>query len=332
MRVGIFYLLLALSGPVFAQSPEGFFNNEELIELELVTDLPILQADRGKDVEYHPATIRYKGEAGMEEIPLEIRARGNFRKQPQICDFPPLKLKFKRKSIKDTPFEGQKEIKLVCHCRGDLYLMREYLLYKVYDVFSEHALLVRPARITYRDSSDSLATETHFAFFLEHQDVMALREGGQLIEESRLQPESIEQNSLILAGIFEMMIGNTDWDVTLEKNLRILQLPGEPEPLIIPYDFDWSAAVDASYTGLATDYDRRKYRGPCDDEMRYRRWVGHVLIRKDLIIEMYKDFDYWPSGKDRRESLAYLKESFNLLAQNGGLPYFYERCRESEQE
>ncbi|MEM9986176.1 MAG: hypothetical protein AAF804_13875, partial [Bacteroidota bacterium] len=244
----------------------------------------------------------------------------------------PLKLKFKRKAIKDTPFEGQKEIKLVCHCRGDLYLMREYLLYKVYDAFSDHALLVRPARITYRDSSDSLATETHFAFFLEHQDVMAVREGGQLIEESRLKPEAVEQNSLILAGIFEMMIGNTDWDVTLEKNLRILQLPGEPQPMIIPYDFDWSAAVDASYTGLATDYDRRKYRGPCEDEMLYRRWVGHVLIRKDLIMQMYKDFEHWPSGKDRRESLAYLKESFSLLAQNGGLPYFYERCGEREQE
>ncbi len=310
---------------------QDLFDERDILEVELITDLPALQADRGEDVDYHDARLRYFTATDTTELDVELRARGHFRRKPQVCDFPPLKLKTRFRQAQGTLFEMQPEIKLVCHCRGDIYVMREYMLYRVYDILSAYSLQVRPARITYRDASDSLPPETHFAFFLEHQDVMARRIDARQIEEAYLQPEQIDQDNLALVSIFNLMIGNTDWDVTLEKNLRIMQPADRPAPILIPYDFDWSAAVDAPYTDLSESYDRRKYRGICVDEERYRRWVGHILARAELLLEVYQDFD-WPSGRERRQALRYLRQSLDLLRENGGLPYLRARCADLQSQ
>lgn len=321
-------LLLLVEFAMSQESPSGLFESDEILEIELITDIAALQDDRAKEVEYHPATLRYQQEGVMVEVASEIRARGNFRKQPQVCEFPPLKLKFGRQAIRGTIFAGQPELKMVSHCQGDIFVVREYLLYRAYDILADYCLKVRPLKVTYTDSRDSFPAETHFAFFLEHQDVAQHRMGGQIIEDSRLLPHQINEDNLTTVALFSWMIGNTDWDVTLEKNLRVIQVSGKPAPYIIPYDFDWSAAVGAPYVGLGDTYDRRLYRGLCIDERRYRQWVSHVLIRKELVLDLYQEFDGWPSRRDRREAIEYLQESFRLLETNGGLPYYRTRCEE----
>lgn len=304
------------------------FEPHTWLSMELITDMPALQADRGDEVMYHPARLRYWNGSDTVELPVEIRARGNARRDPRRCEFPPLKLKFEDEVIEGTLFAQQDELKMVCHCQEDIYVMREYLLYQVYDVLSDYCLKVRPLQVTYRDETDSLPPQTRFAFFLEHQDVAEDRMGGEMLEEVNVMPKDVQEDNLILAALFNLMIGNTDWDIPLEKNIRILQVDGEEAPRIIPYDFDWSAAVDASYAQIGSDFERRVYKGPCVDEMRYRRWVSHILIRRDIIEQLYQDFEYWPSRRDRREALEYLSESFDLLEQNGGLPYFRQRCED----
>lgn len=304
---------LWLWGTLLAQTPD-LFDSQALLEVELHVDLLALQADRGKEVDYHPARLSYRDASGATvPIATEVRARGHFRRQPQICAFPPLKLKTSRPARQGTLLEPHDELKLVCHCQGDLYVIREYLLYRAYDILSDRCLRVRPARITYRDLRGAVPAETHFAFFLEHQDVADDRLNASQLEDQRLKPRQIDPDNLVLVSLFSYLIGNSDWDVLLEKNLRIFQIPGKPDPILLPYDFDWSGAVGAHYTGLGEDYPYRKLKGPYADATRYRRWLNHLLARQEMILDLYRNCEWFSSRRERKESMAFIEASFERM-------------------
>lgn len=323
IRISTISWLLCWGLSIAPSKAQDIFNDKSLLEVALITDLPELHADRDTKVEYHTATLRYRTGNDTVVVPTQIRARGHFRRQPRVCDMPPLKFKTKKKDRQGTLFEPHDKLKLVSHCRGDLYVKREYLLYEVYDILAKHTLRVRPAQITYLDSHDSLPTETHFAFFLEHQDVADGRLRANQIEGERLKPAQIDQDNLVLISLFNYLIGNTDWDVTLEKNVRIFWLLGDDTPILVPYDFDWSGAVNAAYTGLGEEFDRRRLNGPYANEATYLRWLNHILIRERAIMDLYKSFPHFDNGKERRESMEYLKESFQLMKS----PAFREEVR-----
>ena len=62
--------------------------------------------------------------------------------------------------------------------------------------------------------------------------------------------------------MFEYMIGNTDWEIAMLRNVRLVKAPESGKTLLVPYDFDFSGLVSAPYsspsseTGLKTVRDR----------------------------------------------------------------------------
>ncbi len=51
-------------------------------------------------------------------------------------------------------------------------------------------------------------------------------------------------------AIFNYMIGNTDWSVPNQHNVRILSQSNAERPnlgIIVPYDFDYTGLVNADY-------------------------------------------------------------------------------------
>ncbi len=301
-----------LSRPLLAQ-PTDLFEQRDLFHVELRVDILALQADRGKVVDYHPAELRYVEGIDTISVPTKVRARGHFRRQPQICAFPPLKIKTSQAARQGTLFEAHDELKLVAHCKEDESVLREYLLYRIYDILSDHCLRVRPARITYTDVRGAIPPETHFAFFLEHQDVADDRMGATQLEEVRLKPAMIDEDNLVLVSLFNYLIGNSDWDVLMEKNIRIFRLPTKPDPILLPYDFDWSGAVGASYTGLGEDYPYRRLNGPYADEKTYLRWLNHILVREEMILDVYRECEWFGSRRARREAMAFVAESLQIM-------------------
>jgi hypothetical protein len=314
MQVLIRWLWLGLiaSHSLLAQNTD-LFDQHDLLEVELRVDLLALQADRGKTVDYHPAGLRYVAEEDTLSVLTEVRTRGHFRRQPQVCEFPPLKLKIGKKTRQGTLFAAHDELKLVAHCKEDELVLREYLLYRIYDLLSDHSLRVRPIRITYRDLRGAVPPETHLAFFLEHQDVADDRMQATQMEDMRLQPSMIDPDNLVLVSLFSYMIGNSDWDVLLEKNVRIFQIPEEDRPILLPYDFDWSGAVGARYTGLGKDYPYRRLKGPYADQRTYERWLGHILVREEMILDLYRQCDLFGSNRERREAMAFVQESLEQM-------------------
>lgn len=64
-------------------------------------------------------------------------------------------MRIKKKQRKDTPFEDDKELKLVLPCqnsdRGHDYIIKEYLAYKLYEVVAPYHFKTRRLEIDYSD-------------------------------------------------------------------------------------------------------------------------------------------------------------------------------------
>lgn len=270
-------LLLLVSSPSLAQKP--LFQSEEVLQLSLTADWGAVQVDRGSNPKYHAATITFTSSSGEESTAeLKVKARGNFRKDPFLCGFPPLRVNFDKDDDLPEPFTGQNKLKMVTHCADDEYILREYHIYRMYQIFSDYSFLVRLAKIDYVDSKGELPTSTHYAFFIEDEDDMASRLGAVAIDEDILvEAEDVTEEDLLRVHMFQYMIANLDFVVSDRQNVKIITNPEMGgRPLVVPYDFDWSGLVDASYT-FQTDrsaYEaRQKYKKLCQPAAAYEEMV-----------------------------------------------------------
>ena len=75
--------------------PPPLFESNELIELIVAFDMPAVLRDIGDDRKYHDAFLSYLDLNGDTiQLQIRIRTRGNFRRDPDNCDFPPLRFDF----------------------------------------------------------------------------------------------------------------------------------------------------------------------------------------------------------------------------------------------
>ena len=75
---------------------DQFQQQEEVLRLQLETDLDLLQSDK-RGESYIPAQLSFKDNNRQERsYSVEVKVRGRFRLM--TCDFPPLKIKFSNTS------------------------------------------------------------------------------------------------------------------------------------------------------------------------------------------------------------------------------------------
>ena len=77
---------------------------------------------------------------------------------------------------------------------------------------------------------------------------------------------------MTLVAIFQYMIGNTDFGVSANHNIILMQSAKDStaKPIVVPYDFDYAGFVDAYYAvpneGLPIENVRQRlYRGYYQD-------------------------------------------------------------------
>jgi hypothetical protein len=281
-------LSLAASAALLAQQPDSvppsqpLFESQDLLELELATDLRTLVRDIGKHVgdnnfegeEEHPARLSYTNDAGETvTLDIQVKTRGHFRRQKTTCNFPPLRLNIKTGHAKGTLFENQDKLKLVTHCQDgrDDYeqnVLLEYLLYRTYHEIDTLSYRVRLARMTYVDTTGRRDTLTKYAFLIENDKMLARRFGqDSLLEMAGLNELDLEATTMTKVAVFYFMIMNTDWEVSGPHNIKML---GPVQGLVypIPYDLDYSGIINARYAkpdmtlGIRSVRDRL-YRGYC---------------------------------------------------------------------
>ncbi|MCT4603930.1 MAG: hypothetical protein N4A59_13650, partial [Marinifilum sp.] len=67
----------------------NLFESDTLIEMTITTDLKSLVRDIGEKNKYHKGRLSYYQGDSIVSMIVEMRTRGNFRKDRSICPFPP---------------------------------------------------------------------------------------------------------------------------------------------------------------------------------------------------------------------------------------------------
>jgi hypothetical protein len=301
------------------------FQSDALLELTLSSDFRTLRReDRGEaEPQRRDATLAFTTADGSP-LTLEIRveARGNWRRNPRNCAFPPLWIDLDKddEALGGTVFEGQNRLKLVLPCRPgngayEEYVYKEYLVYPAYNVLTEASFRARPARITIVDTSGGDDPFTANAFVLEHKDQMAARNEAVPIELTQLHPALAAQEEAAVMEVFNYMIGMTDYTGAFMHNVEpVRHMDGRM--ILVPYDFDWSGTVNARYASPdpslpIRNVRQRVFQGMCRD-VDYASIFARFIERREAILGVVRDFTHL--DEDRREEIVEYWEAFFEMA------------------
>lgn len=293
-----------------------FFGAEPPVAFTLMARMTALVDDRTKPradslAVRHPATLTYLDSirGGNQTLPVAVMVRGNFRRNATNCAFPPLYLDFPKKKTRETPFAGLNKLKLVTHCQGDEYVLREFLLYKLYNLLTAVSFRARLARVAYVDSLRKRPTETRWAFLIEDDGEVLRR--NQLAERPQGLPATeADSLSMVRLAVFEFMIGNIDWSVAYRHNIRLGTPRAGGRPLPMPYDFDHAALVDAPYAQYADRSGEdamptRAYRGPLYPGWLLKQVFAEFIALKPQIYTVYQT--------EKRLNRGYIAQSITYL-------------------
>lgn len=317
----VYLLVFLLLGwqPTRAQEI-SLFEDETVLQFKLVADFQKLLKDRGDDRKYHAATLFYKDAAGGEvPLPLRVMVRGNRRRDATVCRFPPLMLNLIRKQMpKGTIFEGENKLKLVTHCVGDEYVLREYLVYKVYNILADESFRVRLCQVTYSDSTGRRKEEVRYAFLIEDDKKMAKRSDMKLIPgKRRIGMDHVDPKAMARLALFQYMIGNTDWSVPYRHNIDLLATDSITPPIPVPFDFDYSGIVGAPYASPPPELGiksvkQRLYRAYSFPEGVHREVVNTFNAYRTPIYAVYRQCE--PLSKSGlKQSLSYLDKFYSII-------------------
>lgn len=293
----------------------------------------------------YPATLEYLDEGGAPvKLDMTVERRGI--KRQQLCDFPPIKLRFEKEAVKGTTFRGQNSIKMVTHCdtssRFEQYYLLEMLIYRMYNLLTDYSFRVRPLQVTYVESESGKVVDEKFAFLIEDDSDVANRHDMRKIDVARLSVTQLEPQMSGLFSLFQYMIGNVDWAALAGPDpaecCHNVKLIG-PEPLEpgdraipVPYDFDSAGLVDAHYAAPAdglpiNSVTQRLYRGYClhNDTLEAARLK--LIEHRHGFEVLIESEDRLKSGS-KKKAIRYLGKFYDTANDPDRFRrYVIERCR-----
>lgn len=278
-------------------SETGLFGSDSILHIKLTGRLNELFTDRKNNMVYHPLLLQYQEkDSSNVSISLKAKARGNFRRLKENCKWPPIMLNFpQNEKSKNSIFRDQHKLKLVVPCQGDEYVVKEWLVYKLYNLITEKSFRARLAQVEFEDSLQQRKTETYYCILLEDEKQVAQRNKAELVNKKMIKMEQTNIPAFTKMAVFQYMIGNTDWSVPYLQNIKLLSLHPNEFPYAVPYDFDHAGIVNAPYAGAAPELEissilERVYRGYCNnDQLSFTETFNFFNQIKDSIYNVYKN-------------------------------------------
>ena len=288
-NIFLFLTCLQLSG-----QSKALFKNDQIIELTLYGQIKDVFKDRGESSNYHRASVIYNLVGANQEIPLKIKTRGNFRRSASNCKLPPLLLNFpKNNHPKNSLFYGQNKLKLVTSCKGENLVIQEYLVYRLYNLLTPYSFKAQLVNVTYKDADKDEIINQSYGILLENEKDMAVRNEALILSKLHVNPQSIQRQKFLKMAVFEYLIGNTDWSIQYQQNIKLIQTSPSNLPISIPYDFDHAGIVRAPYAKPShalkmTSTRERRYRGFCVSNMNELADIFEEFNRlRDSINKLY---------------------------------------------
>lgn len=314
---------------------DTLFTVERPLEVTLRADWRAVFRNRNPEEEVkHPGELIVRNGLKTDTILVSYHTRGNFRLRAVNCAIPPIMIVFDRGGRPGTHFAGQRQLKLVTHCRdGERYEQNnlvEYLVYRLYRLFGDRSFGARRLQATWEDTGRG-TTSLKPAFLIEDDREVAARLGG-VLDESPVGFDESDPATTLRMSLFQLMIGNTDWSQPGQHNVKLVRVDSTGTYLPVPYDLDWSGLVNAPYArpdaslGIRTVRDRL-YRGPCVPEPAFQAALGELLAKREEILGLVQGLDGLTDAR-RRDLLDYLGGFFREVPDYAGLRRRYlDRCR-----
>ncbi len=296
------------------------FRTKEIIHLRATGSIKSIKK-KSNDSTLVSGKFEYdQGNDQWIEVPEEARVRGNYRLSH--CYFPPLKLKFNKKKVSSTLFEGNKALKLVVPCRTSSdknnLIRKEYLCYQFYQLLSPYYFRTRLADLKLTEVSQKKPrTYDLLTFFVEDNSMVAKRSQGKIIETKGIPPTSFDEKQSVRNDFFQYMIGNADWSAVFQHNSNTMYVHGKYIPL--SYDFDMSGFVNADYAhqnapSLGTgDPRERVYRGFCKPKPVMEEIRKEFLEKESDIHTIIDDHTSSFSKYELNDMHSYLNQFFDIL-------------------
>ncbi len=303
------------------QPPAPFFETEDPLPVTFTANLAQLRRDKQDKAPWRPATLQYAGPDGQPvTVPLKARTRGIWRLKN--CSFPPLRLNFSGSAVRNTLFERLDKPKMVNYCRDNTqyeqYVLRELQLYRAFALLTPVSHRTRLVRVTYVDETGKQKQTTRYAIVLEEPEALAVRVNGKLLEVKGAKADDLDPYQAALVGVFQYFIGNSDWSAGTLHNAELVS-GGALMPVLVPYDFDFSGAVNPPYATVDPSLPikrvrERIYRGHCASAAEYAQVFALFNEKKDAIYALYRD----PVGqllepRSVRETLGYFDEFYATI-------------------
>ncbi len=290
--------------------PNSLFDHlaeSQIEQARLTIDMAAIEANRRTKTELDAAFFD-----GHTSYPVDVSVRGRFRRMQ--CAIPPLKLQFKKKALRMHGLNTHNDFKLVTLCEnseeGVEFLKREQLAYELHALITGQSFRTKLLEITYVDTQTG-AEDTQYAILIEDEDQMAERLGGEECKDCfNLPSESFVPGSLATAHLFQYMIGNTDYDIQMDRNVKIVKLDnGQHIP--VAYDFDFSGLVGANYARPninvgQTSIQQRVWMGSGYSETDLRLAIDAFNSKEAAVYNLVDNSTYL-DAKTKRQVKSYLK-------------------------
>ena len=307
-----------------------FHQPGELPQIELQFDIEGYIENKNTN-DYFPATFKWlKSKSVSMGWKLKLRPRGKFRRR--ICVMPPIKLRFDKSEFRE---EGRKHpsIKLVTHCLvgniGRDLVAREYLAYQLYGILTNESLRTQLVEVTYRKPKGAKYA-SNYGILIEDADQAAKELGGKICDDCLgRSPEDFDKQNFDISSLFQFMIGNEDWSLLLGRNMEIVKFDSTEQLKLLPYDFDFSGFVNASYSipnndfGL-TDCRQRVFMGAGETTKDLTVAIDIFKEKKSQILNYIENFPFLKK-KSKADILDYVQSFYDFIEEErslkGVVPY-----------
>lgn len=327
ITVLVLHLALLWPGPAHAQpvlgSRQDLFTEDTPLRLTLVFDIRSMLKNK-MNPDYQTATLQYKdADSSLRELQIRVKPRGEFRRS--YCAFPPLKLDFSKVPDADSGLKQLEDLKLVTHCKNstlyEQYLLREYLVYKAYNLITPQSFRARLVEINYVDTDTARPAIRRYGFLIENIADMAERNGTHVLKAEGVTQCQVNPDAMTRLAIFQYMIGNLDWSVPANHNVRLLAPSPRSNwttPVPVAYDFDYCGLVSTSYSAPPEAFSdlrsvqERKFMGRCCAMTNIEQHAGLFIEKKAEILGLFEN-NTLLDERYRKQTVRFLNQFFAII-------------------
>jgi len=297
-------------------------NYKELLEVNLEFPMNNLLKDRKNPKEVKGVFSYNNSKGNLKKWEIKIAQRGKFRRT-KCENMPPLKLNFKKSQLRESGLAEFDDLKLVTHCLNDFeeakqILIREFLAYKIYNELTDLSFRVQLVKVNYYDTS-SKRELSQYGILIEDTAQLRHRINAEKIGKAyNLSKEKFNQSQARVVSVFNYLIGNSDWSIQQNRNVKILLRNGRH--ILVPYDFDFSGFVDSPYTVLKREHKissskERIYLGFKEDDDELLSTFKFFQKKRNLILKVIDDCRVIDKS-EKRILKRYLKSFYKLQSFN----------------